>query len=388
MLARNSTSAAARGLRELRLEVLEDVEVGLQRVADVDVALVAAGPEERLAAGDVLDVVGDRPRARAARAYSASPKSSPTGPDHARLGEERRGEREVHGGAAEQAVALAGRRLDGVERDGSDDGERSWRAQRSGSRRARRCARSGSASGAAPRCSSSSRTRRCPSPATARSSIRVARAGINFADTHARENSYLARYELPLIPGAEVAGRRATRHRRQRVVALVRHRRLRRVRRRARGDDVPDPGRRRATPPRWRCCSRAYRLAPVPDVGAAAPRARASSCTPRPAASARWPCSSARPSAPGRVIATASTRGEARRSRSSSAPTPRSTSRAEDLAERADRGQRRRSRVDVVLEMAGGRVFDASLDGARAVRAPRHLRDRLARAERGRAPAR
>src|SRR5688500_11935066 len=36
--------------------------------------------------------------------------------------------------------------------------------------------------------------------------IRVARAGVNFADTHARENSYLARYELPLIPGAEVAG--------------------------------------------------------------------------------------------------------------------------------------------------------------------------------------
>jgi NADPH:quinone reductase len=36
--------------------------------------------------------------------------------------------------------------------------------------------------------------------------IRVTRAGINFADTHARENSYLARYELPMIPGAEVAG--------------------------------------------------------------------------------------------------------------------------------------------------------------------------------------
>lgn len=36
--------------------------------------------------------------------------------------------------------------------------------------------------------------------------IRVTRAGINFADTHARENSYLARYELPLTPGAEVAG--------------------------------------------------------------------------------------------------------------------------------------------------------------------------------------
>ena len=36
--------------------------------------------------------------------------------------------------------------------------------------------------------------------------VRVTRCGVNFADTHARENSYLARYELPLIPGAEVAG--------------------------------------------------------------------------------------------------------------------------------------------------------------------------------------
>ena len=36
--------------------------------------------------------------------------------------------------------------------------------------------------------------------------VRVTRAGVNFADTHARENSYLARYELPFSPGAEVAG--------------------------------------------------------------------------------------------------------------------------------------------------------------------------------------
>ena len=36
--------------------------------------------------------------------------------------------------------------------------------------------------------------------------VRVTRAGINFADTHARENTYIARYELPLVPGAEVAG--------------------------------------------------------------------------------------------------------------------------------------------------------------------------------------
>ncbi len=36
--------------------------------------------------------------------------------------------------------------------------------------------------------------------------IEVSRAGINFADTHARENSYLAKYELPMTPGTEVVG--------------------------------------------------------------------------------------------------------------------------------------------------------------------------------------
>src|ERR687894_1209494 len=45
-----------------------------------------------------------------------------------------------------------------------------------------------------------------PEPGDDQVLIRVSRAGINFADTHARENSYLARYELPLVPGAEVAG--------------------------------------------------------------------------------------------------------------------------------------------------------------------------------------
>ncbi len=37
--------------------------------------------------------------------------------------------------------------------------------------------------------------------------IDVARAGINFADTHATRNDYLAEQALPLIPGAEVSGR-------------------------------------------------------------------------------------------------------------------------------------------------------------------------------------
>jgi NADPH2:quinone reductase len=36
--------------------------------------------------------------------------------------------------------------------------------------------------------------------------IKVSRCGVNYADTHQRENSYLSKFELPLIPGGEVAG--------------------------------------------------------------------------------------------------------------------------------------------------------------------------------------
>jgi NADPH:quinone reductase len=45
-----------------------------------------------------------------------------------------------------------------------------------------------------------------PEPRDGELLVRVSHAGINFADTHQRENSYLARYGLPLVPGAEVAG--------------------------------------------------------------------------------------------------------------------------------------------------------------------------------------
>jgi len=37
--------------------------------------------------------------------------------------------------------------------------------------------------------------------------VEVARSGINFADTHATRNDYLAEQSLPLVPGGEVSGR-------------------------------------------------------------------------------------------------------------------------------------------------------------------------------------
>src|ERR671938_390454 len=45
-----------------------------------------------------------------------------------------------------------------------------------------------------------------PAPGEGEVLIRVTHAGINFADTHQRENSSLAKFSLPLIPGGEVAG--------------------------------------------------------------------------------------------------------------------------------------------------------------------------------------
>ena len=57
-----------------------------------------------------------------------------------------------------------------------------------------------------------------PQPGEGQVRIEVSRAGINYADTHQVENSYLAPAELPLVPGAEVAGTTADG---QRVVALL-----------------------------------------------------------------------------------------------------------------------------------------------------------------------
>jgi NADPH2:quinone reductase len=45
-----------------------------------------------------------------------------------------------------------------------------------------------------------------PVPAPEEALIRVSRAGINFADTHTRTNSYVRKATLPLVPGGEVAG--------------------------------------------------------------------------------------------------------------------------------------------------------------------------------------
>src|SRR6476620_2968779 len=57
-----------------------------------------------------------------------------------------------------------------------------------------------------------------PEPGQREVLIRVSRAGMHFADTHQRNNDYLAAQQLPLVPGGEVAGVREDTG--ERVVAL------------------------------------------------------------------------------------------------------------------------------------------------------------------------
>ncbi|HMD51134.1 MAG TPA: zinc-binding dehydrogenase [Solirubrobacteraceae bacterium] len=58
-----------------------------------------------------------------------------------------------------------------------------------------------------------------PEPEPGEVLIKVSRAGLNFADTHTRTNSYVQKAVLPLVPGGEVAGIREDTG--ERVVALV-----------------------------------------------------------------------------------------------------------------------------------------------------------------------
>jgi len=57
-----------------------------------------------------------------------------------------------------------------------------------------------------------------PEPGPEEVLVEVSRAGMNFADTHQRQNDYLAKAEVPLIPGGEIAGRTPDG---RRVVALL-----------------------------------------------------------------------------------------------------------------------------------------------------------------------
>ena len=138
-----------------------------------------------------------------------------------------------------------------------------------------------------------------PVPGPGEVLVDVTTAGVNFADTHQRRNEYLAASELPLVPGAEVAGVR--RDTGERVVALTGGRggyaEVAAVPA-AHAFPIPDGRRRRR---RARAAAPgAHGVASAAHERAASRRGRASSCTRRPAAPGRSPSSwPARSRAPG-----------------------------------------------------------------------------------------
>ena|SRR5215211_4572202 len=195
-----------------------------------------------------------------------------------------------------------------------------------------------------------------PEPGDGQVLIDVARAGLNFGDTHQRENSYLAKFELPLVLGGEVAG--TTRDGR-RVVAMV-----------PRGGYAE-----RAVAPE----ETTFPLPDGLDYGAAlallvqgltawhlyrtsAKLAQGESVVVISGAGGvgSLAVQLAKPFGAGRVIATASSEEKRRHALELGADAAVDTN-ADDLTDAvlaANGGQR----VDVVLEMSGGRVFEQTME--------------------------
>jgi NADPH2:quinone reductase len=193
-----------------------------------------------------------------------------------------------------------------------------------------------------------------PEPGEGEVLIEVSRCGMNFADTHQRENSYLARYETPLILGGEVAG---TTPDGRRVVALL-----------ATGGyaeyavahesavyEIPDgldEGAALALIVQgltaWHLYKTSSKLAPGESVVVISGAGGVGSLA----------VQLGKPFGAGRVIATAST--EAKRELAVSLGADAAVDSAEEDLTAALIEANDGNRVDVVLEMSGGHVFDAA----------------------------
>ena len=131
MLARNTTSAPLETSDSFGSNPLEDVQLRIERLAVVEVPAVLAGPEERLAAGHVLDVVGVD-AARAQHGVLVLAEVVADGTDDVDGVEERRSQREVDRRTAEHLLPGAERGLDRVERDRAYDRDRHEAGKASG----------------------------------------------------------------------------------------------------------------------------------------------------------------------------------------------------------------------------------------------------------------
>ena len=195
-----------------------------------------------------------------------------------------------------------------------------------------------------------------PEPGDGEVLIEVSRAGINFADTHQRENSYLARYEVPLVLGGEVAG---TTPDGTRVVALLRSGGYAEyaVALEATVFPIPD-GVDDETAlaliiqglTAWHLYRTSAKLQPGESVVVISGAGGVGSLA----------VQLAKPFGAGRVIATASTEDKRARALELGADAAVDPAR-EDLKEALIEANEGRP-VDVVLEMSGGRVFDQSAD--------------------------
>jgi NADPH2:quinone reductase len=194
-----------------------------------------------------------------------------------------------------------------------------------------------------------------PRPAPGQTLIDVNRSGINYADTHHVENSYLAPAKLPLVPGAEVAGRTADG---RRVVALVGEGGY--AERALAPDnltfDIPEgttDGQALALVSQgltaWHLLRTSTRMADGETVVVHAAAGGVGSLLVQLAK--RWGA--------GRVIATASTEGKRQLALDLGADVALdgSPDRLNDRLREANEGRG----VDIVLEMVGGPVFDASI---------------------------
>jgi NADPH:quinone reductase len=195
-----------------------------------------------------------------------------------------------------------------------------------------------------------------PEPGDGEVLIEVSRAGINFADTHQRENSYLARYEVPLVLGGEVAG---TTPDGRRVVALLRSGGYAEyaVAPEATVFPIPagvDDGTALALIIQgltaWHLFRTSAKLRPGESVVVISGAGGVGSLA----------VQLAKPFGAGRVIATASTEEKRAKTLELGADAAVDPAR-EDLKEALIEANEGRP-VDVVLEMSGGRVFDQSAD--------------------------
>jgi NADPH2:quinone reductase len=195
-----------------------------------------------------------------------------------------------------------------------------------------------------------------PEPGPGEVLIRVSRAGMNFADVHTRTNSYVQKATLPLVPGREVAGVREDTG--ERVIALLPSGAYAEYAAAPADLVVPlpeglDEGAALALMVQgltaWHLYRTAGRVARGESVVVHAAAGGVGSLA----------VQLGRPLGAGRVIAVASSEDKRELALELGADVAIDSDPAEGLAERlleANEG----AEVDVVFEMAGGEVFDAS----------------------------